>query len=290
LRILLTGMTGQVGSALLNTLPPLGELVALDETQLDLGSLDAVRVAVRETRPQLIVNAAAYTAVDQAEKEEALAFRVNCEAPAVLAEEAKKLGALLVHFSTDYVFDGEKPSPYVESDAPNPLNAYGRGKLAGERAIQSSGCRHLIFRTSWVYAASGKNFMLTMLRLAREGKPLRVVNDQHGAPTSNLMLAAAVPDAVRRTLADDSLGAVYHMTAAGQTTWHGFACAIFEATKMNADLSAIPSSAYSVAARRPRNSVLDNGKLAARLKVRLPSWQDGMREVLQAGGLADKSS
>jgi len=290
LRILLTGKSGQVGSALLSTLPPLGGLVALDRTQLDLAHPQSIAAAVRDVRPHVIVNAAAYTAVDQAEKEETLAFRVNRDAPAVLGEEAKKLGALLVHFSTDYVFDGEKSSPYVETDTPSPLNVYGLSKLAGEQAIQASGCRHLIFRTSWVYAASGKNFMLTMLRLAREGKPLRVVNDQHGAPTSNLMLAAAVPGAVRQVLADDSLGGIYHMTAAGQTTWHGFARAIFEATGTKADLSAIPSSAYRVAARRPRNSVLDNGKLAARLNVRLPSWQGGMREALQRGGRTDKSS
>jgi dTDP-4-dehydrorhamnose reductase len=290
LRILLTGKSGQVGSALLGTLPSLGEVIAVDRSQLDLVSPDAIRAAVREARPQIIINAAAYTAVDQAEKEEGLAFRVNRDAPAVLAEEAKKLGALLVHFSTDYVFDGEKASPYVETDTPNPLNAYGRSKLAGEQAIQASGCRHLVFRTSWVYAASGKNFLLTMLRLAREGKPLRVIDDQHGAPTSNVMLAAAVPGAVRRVLADDALGGVYHMTATGQTTWHGFARAIFEVTGTKADLSAIPSSAYSLPARRPRNSVLDNGKLEALLNLRLPSWQDGMRGVLRAVGRADNRS
>ena len=281
MRILLTGKSGQVGSALLTTLPPLGEVVARDRTRLDLANAESIASAVRDVRPQVIVNAAAYTAVDQAEKEETLAFRVNRDAAAVLSEEAKKLGALLVHFSTDYVFDGEKSSPYLETDTPNPLSAYGRSKLAGEQAIQASGCRHLIFRTSWVYAAGGKNFMLTMLRLAREGKPLRVVDDQHGAPTSNLMIAAALPSIVYRAATDPALDGVYHMTAAGTTTWHGFARAILEATSTKADLLPITSREYRSIARRPRNSLLNNGKLASRFQVLLPSWQDGMREVLR---------
>jgi dTDP-4-dehydrorhamnose reductase len=276
LRILLTGPTGQVGSALLDTLPALGEVVPLDRTELDLASPDSIRDAVRRLRPELIVNAAAYTAVDQAEKEEALAHRINAEGPAVLAEEAAKLGALLVYFSTDYVFDGEKPSPYLETDETNPLNAYGRSKLAGERAIQASGCRHLIFRTSWVYAAGGKNFMLTMLRLAREGKPLRVVDDQRGAPTSSRMIARAAAAALAK-LRDQS--GLYHMTAVGSTTWHGFACAIFEQAGLDVELTPIASSAYPTPARRPRNSVLDNGRLAGH-GIRLPSWDEGLRDVL----------
>ena len=279
MRILLTGKNGQVGSALLASLPALGEVIALDRTQLDLESPDGIRAAVREARPQVIVNAAAYTAVDEAERREAFAFRVNCEAPGVLAEEAKRLGALLVHFSTDYVFDGEKPSPYVESDTPDPLNAYGRSKLAGEQAIQGSGCRHLIFRTSWVYAPSGNNFMLTMLRLAREGRPLRVVDDQYGAPTTSLMIADAVPDAIRSLLVDRSREGLYHITAGGRTTWHGFARDIFQAAGVKADLTAISSREYKALARRPRNSVLDNHKLGERLHIRMPTWQDGLREV-----------
>jgi len=276
LRILLTGKNGQVGSALLGTLPPLGELIAPDRTQLDLAHPDSIAAALRDVRPHVIVNAAAYTAVDQAEKEEPLAFRVNRDAPAVLAEEAKKLGALLVHFSTDYVFDGEKPSPYVESDTPNPLNAYGRSKLAGEQAIQASGCRHLIFRTSWVYAARGKNFVLTMLRLARDGKPLRVVDDQWGAPTSASMIARAVPHAVERIAADESLMGLYHMTAGGSTTWCRFARTI-----VGENVTAISSDAYPTAARRPPYSVLDNGKLNVRLNIRLPPWEEGLKEVLK---------
>jgi dTDP-4-dehydrorhamnose reductase len=276
LRILLTGRSGQVGSALALSLAPLGELAVCDRNALDLASADSIRARVREVRPEVIVNAAAYTAVDQAEREEALAFKINGSGPAVLAEEAAELGALLVHFSTDYVFDGEKRSPYVETDAPNPLNAYGRSKLAGEQAIRASGCRYLIFRTSWVYAYAGKNFLVTMLRLAREGKPLRVVDDQQGAPTSSRALARATAQAIGK-LRDQ--GGLYHMSAAGSTTWCGFARAIFREAGIRAQVTPIASSDYATAARRPRNSVLDNG-LLARHAIRLPSWESGLREVL----------
>ena len=278
MRILLTGRNGQVGSALLATLPALGEVIAVDRRQLDLASSDSIRSAVRDARPQVIVNAGAYTAVDQAERQEPLALRVNGEAPAVLAEEAAELGALLVHFSTDYVFDGEKTSPYLETDAPNPLNAYGRSKLAGERAIQASGCRYLIFRTSWVYAETGHNFLLTMLRLAREGKPLRVVDDQHGAPTSSRLIAAATAEALTRL--GDGPG-LYHMSAAGSTTWYGFARAIFHRAGLTPSLTPIASVDYPAPARRPRNSLLDNG-LLMRHGIRLPSWEAGLDELLPA--------
>lgn len=281
MRILLTGATGQLGSALRRTLLPLGDVVLVGHKEMELSKPAAVREAVRTARPDVIVNAAAYTAVDEAESEEAVAFAVNCHGPAVLAEEAARIGALLVHFSSDYVFDGESPEPYVETDAPNPLNAYGRSKLAGERALQESACRYLIFRTSWVYSDQGKNFLLTMLRLAREGKPLRVVDDQHGAPTSSHMIAAATAEVLVRP--GDHSG-LYHMTAAGATTWHGFARAIFQASNTKADLLPIASSEYKCAARRPRHSVLDNGKLATRFQIRLPSWEEGMHQVLQALG------
>jgi dTDP-4-dehydrorhamnose reductase len=281
LKILLTGKTGQVGSALTATLPSLGELVVLDRARLDLGRPESVAAAVRDVRPQVIVNAAAFTAVDQAEREEALALRINRDGPASLAEEAARLGALLVHFSTDYVFDGEKPAPYVETDPPNPLNAYGRSKLGGEQAIQSSGCRHLIFRTSWVYAATGRNFLLTMLRLAGEGKPLRVVNDQHGAPTSNLMIADATTRAIGRALGDTSLYGLYHMSAVGGTTWYGFARFIFEHKAIGTDLVPITSAQYSAPATRPRNSMLDNGRLEADFAIRLPDWRSGAQGILQ---------
>lgn len=282
MRILLTGPTGQVGSALLDTLPALGEVVPLDRSELDLANPDSIRDAVRRLRPELIVNAAAYTAVDEAEKEEPLAHRINSEGPAVLAEEAARLGALLVHFSTDYVFDGEKAGPYLETDAPNPLNAYGRSKHAGERAIEASGCRHLILRTSWVYSPVGKNFMLTMLRLAQEGKPLRVVDDQHGAPTSSLAIAAAVPEAARRVLMAPDLAGLYHVSAGGQTTWYGFARAIFEQTHTQAGIVAIRSRDYGAPARRPRNSILSSEKLAGQLGTRILSWESGLQEVLMA--------
>lgn len=281
MRILLTGRDGQVGSELQRALTKLGDVLATDRGGLDLADVDAVRRVVRAAKPGIIVNAAAYTAVDKAEAEPELAMRVNGSAAGVLAEEAKRLGALLVHYSTDYVFDGEKPSPYLETDAPNPLNVYGRSKLAGEEAIRNIWWRHLILRTSWIYAAHGKNFLLTMLRAAQEGKELRVVDDQFGAPTSNLMVAHATEQVIARTVEHDSLCGLYHMSAAGSTSWHGFACAIFEASATRATLHPIPSSAWPATARRPKNSLLDNTKLATLLGVRLPAWQSGLSAVLQ---------
>jgi dTDP-4-dehydrorhamnose reductase len=276
-KILLTGASGQVGSALLGTLPGLGEVIAPGRRELELSKSESIVKAVARVGADVIINAAAYTAVDQAEKEEPLAMAVNRDGPAVLAEEAARCGALLVHFSTDYVFDGEKPSPYVETDATHPLNAYGRSKLGGEQAIQRSGCRHLIFRTSWVYSNTGKNFLLTMLRLARERKELRVVDDQHGAPTSSRSLADAVPPAIAGVLRDPSLGGLYHMSAQGSTTWCGFARAI---VAERATVVPIRSSEYATPARRPRNSVLDNTKLEQSFGIRLPSWQTGLKQVL----------
>jgi dTDP-4-dehydrorhamnose reductase len=276
LKILLTGKRGQIGSALLVTLPRLGELIAVDRSQLDLTKLDSVRDTVRKVRPHVIVNAAGYTAVDEAERERVAAFRVNRDGPATLAEEALRLGALLVHFSTDYVFDGHKRVPYVETDSTNPLNAYGRSKLAGEEAILGIGCRHLILRTSWVYAERGKNFLVTIRRLVDHGKELRVVDDQWGAPTSAGMIATAVPSAVERIVADESLVGLYHMTAAGSTTWCRFARSI-----VGKDVTAISSDAYQTAARRPLYSVLDNTKLNMRLNVRLASWEEGLKETLK---------
>ena len=200
MKILLTGRNGQVGWELERALAPLGEVVATDRSTLDLADPDAIRRVVREVKPEIIVNAAAYTAVDKAESEPELAMRINGFAPGVLAEEAKRLGALLVHYSTDYVFDGEKATPYVEEDEPNPINVYGRTKLAGERAIQASGCRHLILRTSWVYGARGKNFLLAILRKARDAQELRVVADQVGAPTSVELVARSTLAALRHVV------------------------------------------------------------------------------------------
>jgi dTDP-4-dehydrorhamnose reductase len=281
LKILLVGKTGQVGRELTRTLAPIGELAAVARGQIDLAKPASIRTAVEAAKANVIVNAAAYTAVDRAEKEESAAFAVNRDGPAVLAEEARKAGALLVHFSTDYVFDGEKLSPYLETDATHPLNVYGRSKLAGEEAIRSAGCRHLIFRTSWVYSDAGNNFLLTMLRLGKGTTPLRVVNDQFGAPTSSLMIADALPHAVRRAAATESLCGTYHLSAAGRTTWHGFASALLQASGIDLEVVPIASKDYNAPARRPRNSLLDNSKIAGVMDIHLPPWQDGMAEVLQ---------
>jgi dTDP-4-dehydrorhamnose reductase len=281
LKILLTGRTGQVGSALERALVPMGDLRACGRQELDLFDLDAIRSMVRESRPDVIINAAAYTAVDRAEREREAAFDANARAVAAFADEAKSAGSLLVHFSTDFVFDGEKAAPYVESDVPRPLNVYGESKLAGERAIAGSGCRHLIFRTSWVYSPGGRNFMRAVLAAARTQSELRVVNDQHGAPTSSIDIAAAMA----RILAQRDVkekGGLYHLSAGGETTWHGFAKAFLEAKGIGTPLVAIRSEEYAAAARRPRNSLLDNSKLAAAFGVRLRDWREGLAEVLRA--------
>ena len=287
-KILLTGRNGQLGWELARALAPLGEIVAFDRAGLDLADPARLASTVRELKPDIIVNPAAYTAVDRAESESEAAFAINARAPRVLAEEAKRLGALLFHYSTDYVFDGAKAAPYLEDDATNPLGVYGASKLEGERAIAASGARHWIFRTSWVYAPRGKNFLLTILRLAREGKPLRVVADQFGAPTSAAMLARATAQALSTQVRAISRisphnapppSGVYHMTAAGRTSWHGFACAILREFRLDNAVTAIPASEYPLPAKRPANSVLDNSRLAAAFGIRLPGWEDGLREA-----------
>src|SRR6266700_1095577 len=233
--ILLTGKNGQVGAELLRLLPQLGEVVALGHDQLDLSNPSDICHTIREVRPQLIVNAAAYTAVDQAETDETAAQAVNAEAPGLIAEEAKKVGAVMVHYSTDYVFDGAKKLPYDEADSANPINVYGKTKFAGEEAIRDSGVPHLIFRTSWVYATRGRNFLLTILHLATEREELRIVSDQVGAPTCASEVAAATAKILTRMLrrndgdfAFSAVSGTYHMTAAGQTTWCDFANAILQ--------------------------------------------------------------
>lgn len=277
MRILLTGRNGQVGWELLKALAPLGEIMAPDRAQLDLRDPARIREAVRGANPDVIVNAAAYTAVDQAESEREAAFAVNAAAPAVLAEEAKRSGALLVHYSTDYVFDGTKAAPYLEDDAANPGNVYGASKLAGERAIAASGCRHLILRTSWVYGPRGSNFMLTMLRLAKERRELRVVDDQVGAPTSSLAIARATTQALR-----PGAHGLYHLAAAGQTTWCGFARAILKRAGLATPVAAIRSEDYPTPARRPRNSRLDCSRLRAELGVAMAPWEEQLAEVTLA--------
>ena len=276
MKLLLIGAQGQVGWELARRLPALGTVTATDRTTLDLTDPDAIRRVVREARPELIVNAAAYTAVDKAESEPAVATQINGDAPGVLAEEAKRSGALLVHYSTDYVFDGEKQGAYVETDTPNPVSAYGRSKLAGERAVMASGCRHLIFRTCWVYGPRGRNFLLTILKAARERPELKVVNDQFGAPTSS----GAIAEATVRAIAANRGDGIYHMSAGGRTTWHGFAQAIVEAAGLKTPVLPIPTSGYPTPARRPRNSILDNSRLKNDFGIEVPDWRDGLREVL----------
>lgn len=292
MRLMVTGATGQVGFELARSLMPLGEVVALDRRACDLAQPLSLAALVARVAPDVIVNAAAYTAVDRAEAEEALATTINAEAPAVLAGAARAAGALLVHYSTDYVFDGAKAGAWREDDAVAPLNAYGRSKLAGERAIAASGCDHLILRTSWVYAARGANFVRTMLRLGAERERLAVVADQLGAPTwaRNIADATAhvVAAAQRERAAVAFAPAVLHLASRGETSWHGFAEAIFEALRQRPGFALkvgavepIPTSAYPTPAARPLNSRLDCGRLAARYGVRMPHWRDALARCLE---------
>ena len=280
MKILLTGKNGQVGWELASSLVPMGELVAHDRTSLDLADPDRICNLVRDIKPAIIVNAAAYTAVDKAESEPAAAHAVNAQAPRVLAEEAKKLGALLVHYSTDYVFDGSKAEPYVETDATNPVSVYGRSKLEGELAIRASGCRHLIFRTSWVFGPRGGNFLLTMLRLAGERNELRIVDDQFGAPTSSGMIA----DATAHALRVDGAEGLFHLTASGRTSWCGFAREIFKTAGLATVVVPIPSAQYPTPAKRPHNSTLDCSKLGKAFGFAPPTWQEGMLACMRSLG------
>lgn len=288
MKILITGANGQVGWELARALAPLGEVVALDRSELDLAQPDALRGKVRAIAPNAIVNAAAYTAVDRAESEPELARTVNAIAAGVLAEEAQRLEAVLVHYSTDYVFDGTKADPYVETDPTHPLNVYGQTKLEGERAIGASGCRHFTLRTSWVYGTRGNNFLLTMLRLANERRPsLRIVDDQVGAPTWSRDIAAATAALLARpALAARGAEGLYHLAASGATSWFGFAQAIFASPElarlglMPPALEAIPSSAYPTPARRPANSRLDCGRLARNAEIALAPWDEALRRCM----------
>lgn len=280
MKILLTGKNGQVGQELYRTLARLGEIIAYDRSGLDLAVADSIVAAVRSAGPEVLINAAGYTTVDQAEREPEVAHAVNALGVAVLAEEAKRAGALLIHYSTDYVFDGVQDRPYAEEDAPNPLNVYGLSKLAGERAIRQIDCAHLILRTSWVYAERGRNFFLAMRRLLAEKRELRVVSDQIGAPTFAADLAAAAAGLldVHGASALGERRGVYHMTASGSTSWHGFATAIarLEGGESPARVVPIPSEAYPTAARRPKNSRLSNEKLLREFGVALPAWQTSL--------------
>jgi dTDP-4-dehydrorhamnose reductase len=298
LKILLTGKNGQIGHDLQVLLSKLGTLTALDRQHLDLAAPDSIRAVIRDLQPNLIVNAAAYTAVDRAESEPELAQAINGDALEVIAQEAREIGAVIVHYSTDYVFDGTKQTPYVETDATNPINVYGKTKLAGEQALQSSGVPYIILRTSWVYATRGHNFLLTILKLASEREELRIVNDQIGAPTWSRMIAAAtcriiselgIPES--RPASWEGLSGIYHLTAAGQSSWFGFAQTIlhectsapklgswYEKATGGRPLAAervvpIPTLQFPTPARRPTNSLLSNARLEGVFGLKLPDWR-----------------
>ena len=288
--ILITGSTGQVGSAIVQALAPFsdaaGPVHAPTRATLNLSNPASIRQVVRELRPRWIVNPAAYTAVDKAETNRVQAFDINAEAPGVLGEEAKRVGAGVIHFSTDYVFDGTNPLPYVESDGANPSSVYGASKLAGEQALEASGAPHIILRTSWVYGATGKNFLLTILRLARERSEMKVVADQHGAPTSARDLAALTLHVLSYNADLSTMGGVYHATGRGETTWHGFAAeAVRQARELNPKASyavmlPIPTSEYPTPAKRPANSRLNCARLTHNLSYTFPPWQFSLREVM----------
>lgn len=287
MKILITGRDGQLGWELQRTLAPLGEIIALSRAELDLANIDAIRHVVRETGPDLIVNAAAYTAVDKAETERDLAFAINDMAPGVLAEEAKRLNAAIVHFSTDYVFDGSKGAPYEEIDAPHPQSVYGESKLAGEKAVAASGASHLILRTSWVYGLRGKNFLRTIQRLAAERDELRVVDDQIGAPTWSRMIAEGTAAVLAQCLHHGRVapvlqdrGGLYHLSCAAQTSWFGFASAIVAGQPKRPRMTPITTAEYPLPAPRPAYSVLANAKLARAFGVALPGWDEALRLCL----------
>ncbi len=297
-RFFVTGEGGQVGEALQRTLASMGEVVIPTIAELDLTDTDAIRRWIREVRPRWVVNAAAHTAVDKAESEPDLAFAINATAPGVLAEEAKSIGAGVIHYSTDYIFDGAKTTPYVESDPSGPLNVYGESKLAGELAVSGSGAPYCTFRTSWVYGATGNNFVRSILKLAREREHLRIVADQHGAPTWSFELARMTAHVIGRiegiaaerkcslSEAAGPLSGVYHATGSGATTWYGFAAAVIEewqkreaGTKL-ATVEPIPTSEYPTPAKRPMNSLLDCGKLERTFGWRMPEWRESVSTVV----------
>jgi dTDP-4-dehydrorhamnose reductase len=290
-RILIVGAAGQVGLELQRSFADAGEIITRDRDTVDLAVPDQVRAMVRDAAPNIILNAAAYTAVDRAESEPDAALAINAQAPGILAEESLRSGTLLVHYSTDYVFDGFKVGPWVETDKPNPLNVYGASKLAGEKVIQQVGGKYLIFRTSWVYGPHGSNFLLTMLRLGRERDSLNIVDDQIGAPTSSIELADATRTIVSGVLAGQfgatsDWAGLYHMTCGGSVSWCGFARAIFTRAQTLLDgkmpaVYPIPSSEYPTPARRPQNSVLSNERLRARFGVQLAPWEPALDWVLR---------
>lgn len=292
MKILLLGKNGQVGWELQRSLAPLGDLVALDSDSRehcgDFTDLEGLAKTVRDVAPDVIVNAAAYTAVDKAESETELARTINALAPGVLAQQAKRANAWLIHYSTDYVYDGSGDQPRLETDAVAPLNVYGSTKLEGEQLIQQSGCSHLIFRTSWVYGARGGNFAKTMLRLAGERDSLNVINDQFGAPTGADLLADVTAHAIRAARQRTELSGLYHLVAGGVTSWHGYASFVIDFArqagiplKVAADaIKPVPTTAYPTAARRPLNSRMDTTKIKRSFDLHLPAWQNGVARML----------
>ena len=289
-KILVFGRMGQVGWELRHKLACLGQVTAFEYPEIDFSKPDSIRTAMRAAEPAVILNAAAYTAVDKAESDPELATAINATAPGVIAEEAKRLGSVLVHYSTDYVFDGSKLTPWVETDAPNPLNAYGRTKLAGDQAIQASGCDYLIFRTSWVYGARGNNFLLTMLRLGKERSELRIVDDQIGSPTSSECIAQATSDVLAQVLAPGGAGmqgrsGIYNLTSSGETSWFGFTKVILAEAAVRfgsplPNLVPILTADYPTPAKRPANSRLSCQRVEKTFGVSLPHWEHALSLVL----------
>lgn len=291
MKILLLGKNGQVGWELQRSLAPLGELIALDRHTVDglcgdLSDLDALRATIRLVKPDVIVNAAAYTAVDKAESETELADRVNSQATQVMAEEAAALGTWLIHYSTDYVFSGQGSTPWRETDAVAPVNHYGASKLAGEQAIVASGCNHLIFRTSWVYGARGNNFAKTMLRLAKDRETLSVIADQVGAPTGADLIADITALAIQKVMRSPELAGIYHLAASGEVSWHGYASYVIDFARRQGEqlvvteVNPIETTAYPTPARRPLNSRLNTQKLHDNFSLHLPEWQSGVARML----------
>jgi dTDP-4-dehydrorhamnose reductase len=287
-KILLTGINGQVGHAIQSQLIGF-DCVGLSREALDLTNVDMIRRVVREIKPDIIINPAAYTAVDKAESEPELAYAINAIAPGIIAEEAEKIGSALIHFSTDYVYDGSKSSPYTEADQVNPMSVYGKSKLAGEDAIRLVGLPHLILRTSWVYGAYGKNFLKTIIRLASEREELGIVADQYGAPTSSLSIAEGLKKLLLKwTPTIEQQAGVYHFTNTGSTSWHGFACeivkqySVIESLKVEEkNIKPLTTADYPTPATRPANSSLSHEKLQSNFDIVLPSWQEGLKDVMQ---------
>jgi len=293
MNILLLGKNGQVGWELQRSLAPLGNVTALDRQAAnglcgDLSNLQALLETIRKLKPDVIVNAAAHTAVDKAESEPELARTINALAPELLAQEAQRAGSWLIHYSTDYVFDGSGEKPWQETDTTGPLGVYGATKLEGEQFIQQSGCRHLIFRTSWVYGARGNNFAKTMLRLAKERDSLNVINDQIGAPTGAELLADVTAHAIRKALQQPDVSGLYHLVAQGETSWHGYAGFVLEFAEQAgitlkvaaSEINPVPTSAFPTPAKRPHNSRLDTSKLENTFDLIMPAWQSGVTRML----------